>query len=106
MSRKAMSATPSMTNVSHATMGSKSMKPTTSAMPSAAPATVECSKPTAPAVKATAATPAAMSAAATSTPMSCECRDVRHEAKRAHRNTRRQNAYCLLLHDAFPSSKS
>jgi hypothetical protein len=30
-----------------------------------------------------------------------ECRDVRHDAKRAHRNAHRQNSYCFL-HGASP----
>jgi hypothetical protein len=43
-------------------------------------------------------TPTAMAAA---TPMG-ECRDVRHDAKRAHRNARCQNAYSFLLHGVLP----
>jgi hypothetical protein len=46
---------------------------------------------------AAATTPTAMAAA---TPMG-ECRDVRHDAKRAHRNAHRQNSYCFL-HGASP----
>ena len=30
-----------------------------------------------------------------------ECRDVRHDTKRAHRNAHRQNSYCFL-HGASP----
>jgi hypothetical protein len=37
---------------------------------------------------------------AAATPMG-ECRDVRHDAKRAHRNAHRQNSYCFL-HGASP----
>jgi hypothetical protein len=82
-SRKAVT-TPSMT---HATMGSKSMVPTESAMPATT---------TAPAVKSAASTPTAMPG---------DCRDVRHDAKRAHRDACRQNAYRSLLHGTFPHSK-
>jgi hypothetical protein len=39
-------------------------------------------------------------AMAAPTPMG-ECRDVRHDAKRAHRNAHRQNSYCFL-HGASP----
>jgi hypothetical protein len=87
-----------MTNVDHATVGSKpaampATAPTVnSSKPSAAPAV----EPTAPAVKATSISTAAFG----------KCRNVCHDAKRAHRNTGRQNAYCSLRHDAFPTSKS
>jgi hypothetical protein len=47
-------------------------------------------------VTTTTVTTTAMAAA---TPMG-ECRDVRHDAKRAHRNAHRQNSYCFL-HGAF-----
>ena len=53
-------------------------------------------------VTTTTVTTTAMAAA---TPMG-ECRDVRHDAKRAHRNAYRQNTYCFLLHDAFPNRSS
>jgi hypothetical protein len=44
-------------------------------------------------------------ATATSTPtaMSGDCRDVRHKAKRAHRNACRQNAYRSLCHGMIPT---
>jgi hypothetical protein len=113
VSREAMRAqcttTPPMTNVGHATMGSKSMKSTASAMPSATPA-VKPGKPTAPAVKSTAPTPMPASATAmpasatTPTAMPGDCRGVRDDAKRANRNAGRKNAYCSLLHGVFPSS--
>jgi hypothetical protein len=48
-------------------------------------------------VTTTTVTTTAMAAA---TPMG-ECRDVRHDAKRAHRNAHRQNSYCFL-HGASP----
>jgi hypothetical protein len=83
-SRKAVT-TPPMT---HATMGSKSMVPTASAMPATT---------TAPTVKSAASTPTAMPG---------DCRDVRHDAKRAHRDARRQNAYRSLLHGTFPTRTS
>ena len=84
--------TPPMTHVGQGTMVA-----TASAMPAATSA-VKRSKPTAPAVVATAATPTAM-------PPS-DCRDVRHDAKRAHRNACRQNAYRSLLHGTFPTRSS
>jgi hypothetical protein len=106
--------TPPMTHVGRGTMGA-----TASAMPAATSA-VKRSKPTAPAVIATAATPTAMPTAATptamppaaattpaavsatpATPMPAgDCRDVRDQAKRAHRNACRQNAY-RSLHGAL-----
>jgi hypothetical protein len=59
-----------------------------------------------PAASATTAMPAAsapMPAAATApTAMSGDCRDVCHNAKRAHRNACRQNAYRSLLHRTSP----
>jgi hypothetical protein len=99
-------ATPPMTN---ATMSSKPMVPTASAMPaptaavkpgkSTAPA-VKATASTAPAVKATASAPTAMSPAATAPMPAGDCRDVRDEAKRANRNARCQNAY-RPLHGAL-----
>jgi hypothetical protein len=47
-----------------------------------------------------AATTVTTTAMAAATPMG-ECRDVRHDAKRAHRNAHRQNSYCFL-HGASP----
>ena len=94
VSRKAVRAqsmaTPSMTHVGPATMGGKPMKPTASAVKAG-----KSMKPTAPAVKAT----------STATP-SGKCRGFRHDAKRAHRNARRQNSYHFLLHGAFHNQKS
>jgi hypothetical protein len=100
-------ATPPMTNVGQATMGSKPMVPTASAMPAATP-TVKPSKPTATAVPATTSTaPAVKATASTSTPTPFgKCRDIRHGAKRAHRNARGQNAYRSLLHGTFPTRRS
>ena len=79
--RKAVSmATPPMTNVPAATMGSKSMKAT-------AP------------VATTSAVPTASTAF-------CDCRSVRHDAKRANRSARCQNTYCFLFHGGFAQSTS
>jgi hypothetical protein len=58
-------------------------------------------------VKSTASTAPAMPAtASTPTAMPGDCRDVRHDAKRAHRNARCQNAYRSLLHGTFPTGSS
>jgi hypothetical protein len=86
--------TPPMTHVGQATMVATAMPAATSA--------VKRGKPTA---TASTPTPAASTSAA---PVAApgDCRSVRDNAKRAHRNTGRQNAYCSLLHDAFPTSKS
>jgi hypothetical protein len=54
---------------------------------------------------ASAPTVAAASATTTAT-LSGECRDVRHHAERAHRDTCRQNAYRSLLHGTFPTRSS
>jgi hypothetical protein len=96
VSRAQAMATPPMTN---ATMSSKPMVSTASAMPAAA---VKSGKSTAPALIATASTPTAMPAA-TATPASVsarDCRDVRDETKRANCNARCQNAY-RPLHGAL-----
>ncbi len=53
----------------------------------------------------TTAMAAATTAMAAATPMG-ECRDVRHDAKRAHRNAYRQNSYRFLPHGAFPTRSS
>jgi hypothetical protein len=114
-------ATPPMTHVGHATTGGKSMKPTAStvnaaksmeptasAMPTtpAAP-TVKSGKTTAAAVKSTTSTaPAVKPTASTPTARPGDCRDVRHDAKRAHRNACRQNAYRSFLHGTIPSRSS
>ncbi len=82
--------TPSVTNVRPAAMDSKS----TSAVPTTTPAV-----PTTSAVS----TPSAES---TSSTAFCDCRDVRHDAKRAHRNARCQDTYSFLRHGAFPNLKS
>jgi hypothetical protein len=87
-------AAPSMTNVGKPTAGS------TAAMPATA-STVKCSSKPATPVKYTAPT----SASATTT-LPGECRDVRHHAERAHRDTCRQNAYRSLLHGTFPTRSS
>jgi hypothetical protein len=75
-------------------MGSKSMKSTTTTMKAAncamESATTPAVKPTAASpVKAT--TPAAAASATTAT--SGDGRDIRHDAKRAHRDACRQNSY-------------
>jgi hypothetical protein len=111
-SRKAVSAqcmaTPPMTNVGQATMGSKRMNPTASAMPAATP-TAKPGKPTASAKPVP--TPAAKSTptptpTATTATLSGERRDVRHHAERANRNARGQNTYCFLPHGTFPTRSS
>jgi hypothetical protein len=67
------------------------------AMATAAPvSTTMTASGAATAMTTTTVTTTAMAAA---TPMG-ECRDVRHDAKRAHRNAHRQNSYCFL-HGAF-----
>ena len=81
--------TPTMTHVRPATMGGKPMKPASAVKSSAS------------AVKATASTVTTTSSVTTR-----DCRDVRHEAKRAHRDARCQNAYCFPRHGAYPISKS
>ena len=99
-----------MTHVGRATMATavkaaKSMEPPASAMPTTTP-TVKPSKPTASAVK-TASTASTMKAATTASPMTAgDCRGVRHNAKCADCDARCWNAYCFLLHDAYPISKS
>jgi hypothetical protein len=104
VSRKAVSAP--MPDVSQATVGSKAMK--RAAMPATAP-TVKPGKTTAPAaVKPTKPTAAAAvkpaeTAAATSATTSGKCGDIRHGAKRAHRNTCRQNGYRSLFHGTIPT---
>jgi hypothetical protein len=67
---------------------------------------VKPGKPTAPAVKATASTPTAVPAAATATPMPGDCRDVGRDAKRAHRNACRQNAYRSFVHGTLLTRSS
>jgi hypothetical protein len=137
VSRKAVSAqcmaTPPMTHVGHATMGSKPVKPaampataptvkpskpTASAMPATTPAapTVKTGKTTAAAAKSTASTAPAMPAAATPTAMPAatttpttmpgDCRDVGRDAKRAHRNACRQNAYRSFVHGTLLTRSS
>ena len=103
-------ATPPMTHVGQATM-----EPTmeSTAMPATAPTVKPAVKTTKPAMPApTAAMPAAataMPAAATAMPaaaataMPRDCRHVRHDAKRAHRNARCQNSNRSLLHGTFPT---
>ena len=87
--RKAVSmATPPMTNVPAATMGSKSMKAT------------------APAVATASAVPTTTSAVPTASTAFCDCRSVRDDAKRANRNARCQNTYCFLFHGGFAQSTS
>ena len=77
----------------------KSMEPTGSAVNAAKsmePTSAKSMKPTA-----TTASAKSMKPAATTRPG--DGSDVRHHAKRAHRNARCQNAYCFLLHDALPT---
>jgi hypothetical protein len=78
------------------TMGSKAMKaveaaPAKSMEPTASAKSME---PTASAKS--------MPTASAATPSACKRRDVRHDAKRDHRNARRQNAYCSFAHSAIP----
>jgi hypothetical protein len=76
------------------------------AMATAAPvSTTMTASGVATAMTTTTVTTTAMATATTptmaaATPMG-ECRDVRHDAKRAHRNAHRQNSYCFL-HGASP----
>jgi hypothetical protein len=98
-----------MTYVSHATMGSKPMKPSAaqsmgskSMKPTASAKPMPATAASAPTVAAASATTVAAASATTATP-SGECRDVRHQAERANRNARCQNSYCFLLHGAFPN---
>ena len=93
--RKAVSmATPPMTNVPAATMGSKSMKATATAV-----ATTSAVPTTTSAMPTTSAVPTASTAF-------CDCRSVRDDAKRANRNARCQNTYCFLFHGGFAQSTS
>ena len=96
VSAQPMTAQP-MTKVGCAAVGGKPMKPTATAVkPSKPTATaVNPSKPTTTAVKATASTATAP----------CDCRSVGDDAKRANRNARCQNTYCLP-HEAFPTRSS
>jgi hypothetical protein len=87
---KAVEAAPA-----HMEASAKSMEPTTSAK----------SMPTASA-KSMPTASATMSTASAATPSACKRRDVRHNAKRGHRNARRQNAYCSFAHSAIPTSSS
>ena len=82
-----------MTNVRPATMGSKSMKATTSAVATAS------AVPTTTSAMPTTAVPTASTAF-------CYCRSVRDDAKRANCNARRQNTYCFLFHGGFAQSTS
>jgi hypothetical protein len=94
---KSVEPTASMESAASTVKSGKSMEPTTSAVKPTT--TTPAVKATALAVKATATTP--MPAASTPTAMPGDCRDVRHDAKRAHRNACRQNAYSFPLHGAF-----
>jgi hypothetical protein len=100
MARKSMPAK----SVSGEAMGSKateaveaapakSMKPTASA---------KSMEPTASAKSMPTASAKSMPTASAATPSACKRRDVRHDAKRDHRNARRQNAYCSFAHSAIP----
>jgi hypothetical protein len=101
MARKSMPAK----SVSGEAMGSKateaveaapakSMKPTASAKSMEPTASAKSMEPTASAKSMPTTSPA--------TPSACKRRDVRHDAKRAYRNARRQNAYCSFAHSAIP----
>jgi hypothetical protein len=74
------------------TAPAKSMKPTASAK----------SMPTASAKSMPTASAKSMPAASAATSSACKRRDVRHDAKRGHRNAHRQNAYCSFAHSAIP----
>lgn len=97
-------------SVSHMdrTMGSKAME----AVEAAAPARMEASAKSMEATTASAksmeptATAKSMPTASAATPSACKRRDVRHDAKRGHRNARRQNAYCSFAHSAIPIRSS
>ena len=92
-----------MTEVGRATMGGKSMKATAPAV-KAAKSTTTRVKPTAStAVKSTASTTVKSTTSTSAATAPGKCRDVRHDAKRAHRKTCRQNAYCSL-HGVLPNS--
>jgi hypothetical protein len=85
-------AAPSMTNVG---------KPTASA---ATPTVAAAS--TAPSVAAASTAPSVAAASASAFAAPGDCRSVRDDAKRAHRNACRQNAYRSLLHGTFPTRSS
>jgi hypothetical protein len=67
----------------------------------AAPSMTNVGKPTA-----SAATPTVAAASASAFAAPGDCRSVRDDAKRAHRNACRQNAYRSLLHGTFPTRSS
>jgi hypothetical protein len=81
-------ATPTMPHVGHAAMPASN---TPAAMPAATtPAAMPAA--TTPAERPTASTPVKSTASTSAATPSGKCRDVRHDAKRAHRNACRQNA--------------
>jgi len=99
-----------LTEMSSAVVGAGKMTSTdvttpevSTAMATATPVstTMTTTTVTTTAMAATTVTTTAMAAA---TPMG-ECRAVRHDAKRANRNARCQNTYCLP-HEAFPTRSS
>ena len=79
----------------------KSMEATTASAKSMEPTATAKSMPTASAKSMPTASPATAA-----TPSACKRRDVRHDAKRGHRNARRQNAYCSFAHSAIPIRSS
>jgi hypothetical protein len=91
MARKSMPAK----SVSGEAMGSKTMEAV-----EAAPA--KSMEPTASAKSVPTASAKSMPTTSPATPSACKRRDVRHDAKRAYRNARRQNAYCSFAHSAIP----
>jgi hypothetical protein len=59
-------------------------------------------EPTASAKSVPTASAKSMPTTSPATPSACKRRDVSHDAKRAYRNARRQNAYCSFAHSAIP----
>ena len=89
MGSKAMEAVEAAPAKRRTEASAKSMKPAASAKSMEATASAK-----------------SMPTASAATPSACKRRDVRHDAKRAHRNTRRQNAYCSFAHSAIPTRSS
>ena len=89
------------------TMGSKAMKAVEAAPAKRrTEASAKSMEATASAKSMPAASAKSMPTASAATPSACKRRDVRHDAKRAHRNARRQNAYCSFAHSAIPTRSS
>ena len=97
MGSKAMKAVEAAPAKRRTEASAKSMKPAASAKSMEATASAK-SMPTASAKS--------MPTASAATPSACKRRDVRHNAKRGHRNARRQNAYCSFAHSAILTRSS